>query len=166
MGTATKVATLEILLLSGNISYPYGDSNRRRFFSSTLRHETFYPPMGTATTLGYSSIHRYSKHFIPLWGQQRGKLRRMGRIGGNISYPYGDSNLVRLQRGATPVAGNISYSYGDSNNVCGSTQIAVTKHFIPLWGQKENRYVQLDISVFTLFAIVIHILCRPYRARF
>ena len=56
--------------LRRNISYPYGDSNRQRFFSSTLRHETFYPPMGTATTLGYSSIHRYSKHFIPLRGQQ------------------------------------------------------------------------------------------------
>ena len=172
----------------GNISYPYGDSNR------------------IVGGRGASD----GKHFIPLWGQQHLRGRHGRHSGRNISYPYGDSNVFLVLAALLHVRGNISYPYGDSN-LRGHTSAhsppkhliplwgqqleklrqrrvavsakhfiplwgqqlsvlrldsVISKYFIPLWGQKENRYVQLDISVFTLSAIVIHMLRRPYRAPF
>ena len=55
----------------GNISYPYGDSNR------------------IVGGRGASD----GKHFIPLWGQQHLRGRHGRHSGRNISYPYGDSNV-------------------------------------------------------------------------
>ena len=173
---------------AGNISYPSGDSNRRRFFSSTLRHETFYPPMGTATAIVCTSVHLCTETFRTPMGTATFSVIHRRTLRRNISYPYGDSN-INGRAIVYPLVRNISYPYGDSNQVSAfyskhpfsvtfhtpmgtatpdayRNRRASEKHFIPLWGQKENRYVQLDISVFTLFAIVIHMLRRPYRAPF
>ena len=77
--------------------------------------ETFLTPMGTATRQTPPHGSDWRKHFVPLWGQQRRRsMRRCISSGGNISYPYGDSNH-RLS----------SRTHGSG------------KHFIPLWGQQQ-----------------------------
>ena len=101
---------------AGNISYPYGDSNRRRFFSSTLRHETFYPPMGTATAIVCTSVHLCTETFRTPMGTATFSVIHRRTLRRNISYPYGDSN-INGRAIVYPLVRNISYPYGDSNQV-------------------------------------------------
>ena len=60
-----------------------------------MADETFHTPMGTATqTRKCYPCRAAGKHFIPLWGQQRQDLiADISANTGNISYPYGDSNV-------------------------------------------------------------------------
>ena len=56
--------------------------------------ETFHTPMGTATIEHFViKICGCAKHFIPLWGQQQSSDSSRPPQSGNISYPYGDSNV-------------------------------------------------------------------------
>ena len=75
--------------------------------------ETFHTPMGTATVSSAAVV----------------------QATGNISYPYGDSNVL-AEKHILNRARNISYPYGDSNpSVLRRYACSLRKHFIPLWGQ-------------------------------
>ena len=92
MGTATNAIPV-VFCHNWNISYPYGDSN--------MSVITWYWMIWT-------------KHFIPLWGQQPCNCLPGCSRKRNISYLYGDSN-TRMRVQSYRSAGNISYPYGDSN---------------------------------------------------
>ena len=122
---------------AGNISYPYGDSNRRRFFSSTLRHETFYPPMGTATAIVCTSVHLCTETFRTPMGTATFSVIHRRTLRRNISYPYGDSNLENglvvslvIETFHTPM-GTATSTVVPSSTHC-------EKHFIPPYGDSNQ----------------------------
>ena len=142
-----------------NISYPYGDSNHRlssrthgsgkhfiplwgqqqfstlRFAAHGVKH--FIPLWGQQPAKIEIALSTLMKHFIPLWGQQQLKLGERMVFCGNISYPYGDSNLWYSVVSFPQIHGNISYPYGDSNFLVLSCVLThAAKHFVPLWGQQ------------------------------
>ena len=93
MGTATRCSG-GTPVPCGNISYPYGDSNAANSAAWVGLEETFHTPMGTATIEHFViKICGCAKHFIPLWGQQQSSDSSRPPQSGNISYPYGDSNV-------------------------------------------------------------------------
>ena len=129
--------------------------------------ETFLTPIGTATLLGYSGERPRSREtfLTPMGTATTGMPVASASCCETFHTPTGTVTFAVIHR--RTLRRNISYPYGDSNLFFFfSKSLLKLKHFIPHRGQKENRYVQLDISVFTLSALVIHMLRRPYRAPF
>ena len=146
MGTATHLRPSLHHSWGETFHTPYGDSNGSELsLRTTVALETFHTPMGTATNSSAALANTFLETFLTPMGTATHFCNIFKHfMQRNISYPYGDSNIFSAI----------------------SLHVRPLKYFIPLWGQKENRYVQFDISVFTLFAIIIHILRRPYRAPF
>ena len=127
-----------LLHVRGNISYPYGDSNHRNAgrVCKLLRNISY--PYGDSNLRGHTSAHSPPKHLIPLWGQQLEKLRqRRVAVSAKHFIPlWGQQQSSDSSR--PPQSGNISYPYGDSNVEDAATAVIAVETFHTPSGTKRK----------------------------